>query len=74
MIKTTTLKDLVLYAYNETNLSDSDRIQRNIDGDPLVQQEYKEITEVFKALNEQMPGPSEKSMEKILAFSKESLA
>jgi hypothetical protein len=66
MNKTSTQKDLLRYAYNETNLPDSDRIQRSIDGDPLVQQDYNEIHEVLKTLDEGEVSPSEKSIKAIL--------
>lgn len=70
MIKTTTLNDLVLYVYNENGLLDADRIQRSIDGDPLIREEFNEIIETLNMLNEVELEPSEKSIEKILAFSR----
>lgn len=70
MIKTTTQNDLVLYAYNENGLLDADRIQRSIDGDPLAREEFNEIIETFNMLKELQLEPSEKSIEKILAFSR----
>ena len=70
MIKTTTQNDLVLYAYNENGLLDADRIQRSIDGDPLVREEFNEIIETLNALKEVQLEPSENSIEKILAFSR----
>jgi len=72
MIKTTTKNDLILYACNEKGLSESDRIQRSIDGDPLVLQEFSEIVEGMEALNVLQLNPSDQSVEKILAYSKES--
>ena len=68
-MKTTTQNDLILYACNETGLGDSDRIQRSIDGDPLVQQEFREIYRVFDTLDEIRVEPSQQSIDKILAFS-----
>jgi hypothetical protein len=70
MNKTSTQKDLLRYAYNETNLPDSDRIQRSIDGDPLVQQDYSEIHDALKALDEGEVSPSEKSVKAILKKAK----
>jgi hypothetical protein len=70
MNKTSTQKDLIQYAYNETNLQDSDRIQRSIDGDPLVQQDYDEIHEVLKTLDEGKVSPSEKSLKAIMEKAK----
>jgi hypothetical protein len=74
MIKTTTQSDLVLYAYNENGLSESDRIQRSIDGDPLVQQEFNEIVEAIHSIDEIKLEPSDQSIAKILAYSKSSKA
>ena len=70
MIKTTTQQDLILYAYNETGLTESDRVQRNIDGDPLVQQDFTEIVSVMSSLDEMKVEPSEDCINKILAFSR----
>jgi hypothetical protein len=70
MIKTATQQDLLLYAYNECNLNESDSIQRSIDGDPLVQDEFNELLSTFNLLNDSLLEPAEKSIEKILAFSR----
>jgi hypothetical protein len=71
MNKTSTQEDLVQYAYNETNLPDSDRIQRSIDGDPLVQQDYNEIHNVLKTLDEGKVSPSQKSLDAIMKKARE---
>ena len=70
MNKTTTKQDLILYAYNETDLKNSDRIQRAIDGDPLVQDEYKGITDTLDFLEAGKVQPSAETIEKIMSFSK----
>jgi hypothetical protein len=70
MIKTTTPGDLILYAYNESGLRDSDRIQRSIDGDPVVQDEFAEIVQAMNALDSIQVEPSKKIVEKIIAFAK----
>ena len=70
MNKTTTQKDLLLYAYNESGISDSDRIQRSIDGDPLIQQEFNELNEALFSMDKMLLNPSEKSMDVILSFAK----
>ena len=70
MIKTTTQNDLILYAYNENGLLDADRVQRSIDGDPLVHEEFNEIIETLNTLKDVQMEPSESSIEKILAFSR----
>jgi hypothetical protein len=66
MNKTSTQSELIKYAYNETNLPDSDRIQRSIDGDPLVQQDYNEIHDVLNTLDDGKVEPSEKSLKAIM--------
>lgn len=69
-MKTTTQNDLILYAYNECGLRDADRIQRGIDGDPLVQQEFSEIVQVLESMNVILVEPSQQSIDRILAFSR----
>lgn len=66
MIKTTTQKDLLLYVYNETKLLDSDRIQRAIDGDPLLSNDYQEIVKITETLDVECPAPSEEAIRNIL--------
>ncbi len=68
MNKTTT-RDLLYYAYNESDLKDSDRIQRGIDGDPLVQNEFNEIIETLSVLEAAKVQPGEATLKKILDFS-----
>ncbi len=68
MNKTTT-RDLLYYAYNESDLKDSDRIQRGIDGDPLVQNEFNEILETLSVLEASKVQPSKATLKKILDFS-----
>lgn len=63
-----TRPQLLLYAYNETDLMGSDSAQRQIDGDPIVAEEYNEMTEAMNSLNRFIAEPSEKSVQKILAF------
>jgi hypothetical protein len=68
MIKRSTFSDLLSYAYNETGLADSDRIQKSIDGDPLVQEEYNELTETIKILDDVTPEINPAVIENILKF------
>ncbi len=70
MIKTTTQSDLILYAYNESGLQDSDRIQRSIDGDPVVQEEYRGVIETMNLMDAVQLEPSKESIEKIMAFAR----
>ena len=66
MIKTTTHSDLLKYAYNETGMSDSDRLQRSIDGDPVVADDFTEIVSVMNLLDEAVPEVNPSIVEKIL--------
>lgn len=66
MILTSTQKDLLRYAYNETGLIESDRIQRSIDGDPVVRQDFSELVSVLEQLDLASPQPSDESIRKIL--------
>ncbi|MEO8085847.1 MAG: hypothetical protein ABI763_03450 [Bacteroidota bacterium] len=69
MNKTTTL-DLIFYAYNEADLKNSDRIQRSIDGDPLVQNDYNELLATLSSLDGGSLQPRESTVQKILDFAK----
>jgi len=68
MTKTITQTDLILYAFNESGLQESDRVQRGIDGDPVVQSEFGEVLESIELLDKSLEEPSQQSVEKILAF------
>jgi hypothetical protein len=58
--------DLILYAYNETELSDSVRIQNAIDSDPLIESEYKEITDTMNSLDTFLLEPDQNVMNRLL--------
>jgi len=68
MIKSSTLSDLLSYSYNETGLCDSDRIQRSLDGDPLLQEEYQKLNEIIGILDSAKPDISPESIRRILQF------
>ncbi len=70
MMKTTTQNDLILYAWNECGMIDSDRIQRRIDGDPLVQQEFTDIVETMNSIDDVRLQPSDESINRVLQFSR----
>ena len=61
-------EDLILYAYNETDLSDSVRVQHCIDSDPLVEDEYKEITAAINSLDRILIEPDAKVMNRLMEF------
>ena len=62
---------LLLYACNETDLCGSDHAQRMIDGDPLVAEDYAEITGQLQELDQFRAEPSDDVIRRIMAFSAE---
>ncbi len=68
MMQKSTLTDLLSYAYNETGLCEGDRIQRSIDGDPVLKSEYNEIVDLIQILDKGQPEISPESIKKILLF------
>ena len=70
MIKNVTLENLVLYYYNETDLTDSVLIQSAIDNNYFVAEEYKELKDAFSYLDKIVVSPSDSSVQNILKFSK----
>lgn len=67
-VTTTQQHELLLYYYNECGMLDSDRIQRSIDGDPVIQSDYQEIVERLDNLSIELVEPSEHSIRRILEF------
>lgn len=63
-----TSHDLLLYAYNETELSDSVRMQHCIDSDPLVADEYSELIEAVNSLDQIFLEPEAGVLNRIMAF------
>lgn len=59
-------EDLILYAYNETELTDTVLIQNSIDGDPLVQDEYNEIVASINRLDKALLEPDENVMNQLM--------
>ena len=70
MIKRSTLSDLLSYAYNESDLHESDRIQRAIDGDPILKEEFNEVVSTIRILDEAKPEINPESIRRILEFAK----
>ncbi|MFM7218384.1 MAG: hypothetical protein ACKO1U_10225 [Bacteroidota bacterium] len=60
-------QDWLSYYYNESDLLDSDRIQRAIDGDPLKAADYSEMVAALSMLDIPLLEPSSASIERILA-------
>lgn len=59
---------LLLYAYNEADLADSDASQRLIDSDPLIAETYRELTTTIRSLDDFVTTPSEECIRRILSL------
>lgn len=70
MDKTSTSKNLILYLYNETRMTDSVLIQRSIDYDPEVEEEFENIKQAAKLLDRSLTRPSKDCIERILSYSR----
>ena len=68
MNRTTTYLDLFNYAYNDCDLINSDRVQRAIDGDPQIKNDFDEVVNVINTFDQGVPQVSDKCIEKILQF------
>ena len=68
MTKMYSKENLILYAYNETELTDTVLIQQSIDGDPLVESDYKEILASLNLLDNVLLEPDEKVMSRLNNF------
>ncbi|MEO0310928.1 MAG: hypothetical protein RIQ89_585 [Bacteroidota bacterium] len=67
MSKTTT-KELIKYAYNDANISESHQTQVAIDGDPLIAQDYAELLQTLALLDGFKQCPSQQTVDRILKF------
>jgi hypothetical protein len=59
-------ENLILYAYNETELTDSVLIQRSIDGDPLVESEFNEIVASINLLDKALLEPDQAVINRLM--------
>ena len=66
MNKMYSTEDLILYAYNETELTDTVLIQQSIDGDPLVQDEYNEIVASINVLDKVLLEPDQDVINRLM--------
>lgn len=69
MNETSTNENLILYYFNETDLAKTVMVQRAIDVDVVVRDEFEEIKSVFSTLDELISMPSEHSIDSIMAYS-----
>lgn len=70
MNKMYSTEDLILYAYNETELTESVLIQQSIDGDPLVENEYQEIVASINVLDKVLLEPDRETMDRLMELIK----
>ena len=70
MIKTFTLNDLIRYYYKETSARETREIQNALICDPFLQEQFKEISKTIRNLDEVQCDPSDKVVNAILDYSK----
>lgn len=63
-------KKLLLYLFNETEMTDSVIIQHAIDCNYYVAEEFKEMTETIDHLDQIMTEPEKSTLSNLLAYSK----
>lgn len=63
-------KKLLLYLFNETEMTDSVIIQHAIDNNYYIAEEFKEMTETLDHLDSLMTGPKQSTINSLLAYSK----
>jgi hypothetical protein len=68
MSLTSTTEKLLLYFFNETDMSDSVLIQRGIDYDPEVEAEFENIKLAFEYLDAALMEPSPRCINAIMAY------
>jgi len=68
MSKTSTIEKLVLYLFNETAMTDSVLIQREIDNDDEVEMEFTNIKRAFRFVDRALVDPSPSSVSNILKY------
>lgn len=72
MIKTSTTENLILYLFNETGMSDSVLIQREIDTDPEIKNEFDSIKRAVRYIDKALIDPSPECLNKIMRYAAES--
>lgn len=70
MIKTTTQHDIVRYIYNETTSNEDRMIEGKIICNEKTADEFCQLNETKRTLDEGLYTPSQKSIDNILSFSK----
>ncbi|MFN8153721.1 MAG: hypothetical protein U0Y08_05445 [Bacteroidia bacterium] len=68
MDETVTLNHLILYLYNETELTDSVLVQQALDTNEEIADEYQQLMEARKLIDQTLLSPSKDSVNSILAY------
>lgn len=71
MTKTFTKNDLIRSVYNELTAEEQAQIERTAIQDPAVEESLKELEETRDSLNELMVSAPQRSVDKILAYSRD---
>lgn len=70
MSETITLNHLILYLYNETELTDSVLVQHTLDTNEEAAEEYRQLIEARSLIDQTLLEPSENAVSSILAYSR----
>ena len=70
MLKSSTLDDLILYYFNETDMTGSVVTQKNIDSNSETEEQFDEIVRTMDYIDNHMISPSAKTIANILSYSK----
>ncbi|MBL7924225.1 MAG: hypothetical protein JNL88_08505 [Bacteroidia bacterium] len=70
MNETVTLDHLILYLYNETELSDTVMIQKAIDHDEETASEFENLVAARNLIDRTLMSPSSDSLATVLAYAK----
>jgi len=70
MTKTFTPNELIRYYYKETSEKENRNIQNALICDPLLQEQYKEISKIIRQLDKVKFDPSDRVIKTILNYSR----
>lgn len=70
MNRTFTLTDLILFAYNETQLLETTLIVNELETNYRLQEAFKEVVDTIDYIESMVTEPSEKSINAILNYSR----
>lgn len=70
MTITFTHDDLIRYVYNETTTTENREIEEAIAGDAVLMEQLNELQKLKVQMDGSMKAPSEKTINKIIAYSK----